>query len=365
MSPAVEEPALFRRFPALAGRIPHRRFLAGPTPVAPLALPGVPELFVKRDERCTPLYGGNKPRKLEFVLGDALARGARRLVTTGGLGTHHGLATTIFARACGLATTLVLVDQPVTAEVRASLRLFAAYGAEVVDARRVRGAVWRTAVVLARSFARGERPRLVPTGGSSPTGNLGFVSAACELAEQVQAGLLPEPAAIFVPIGSGGTLAGLAVGLRLAGLRSELVGVLATDILPPSQGSLSRSARATLRRLCRADPGVRSPGFSPAGFTVATGQIGAGYGEPTDAAREARDVAGSAGLGLDLTYSAKCFAELLARARAGALPRGPVLFWHTFNAVDPKAGAPRASHRGAGLPARLRELAREDATACA
>src|SRR5512139_4068290 len=156
MSRGVVEPALFRRFPALARRIPHRPFLDGPTPVERVTVPGVPELFVKRDDRCTKLYGGNKPRKLEFVLGDALARGARRLVTTGGIGTHHGLATAIFARACGLATTLVLVDQPVTAEVRESLRLFAAYGAEVVDARNVPGVAWRGARVLARSFARGE-----------------------------------------------------------------------------------------------------------------------------------------------------------------------------------------------------------------
>jgi D-cysteine desulfhydrase len=360
MSPLVHEPALFRRFPALAGDIPHRPLLPGPTPVAALPLAVAPELFVKCDERCTPLYGGNKPRKLEFVLGDALARRSRRLVTTGGIGTHHGLATTIFARACGLATTLVLIDQPVTAEVRASLRLFAAYGAEVVDARHVRGAAWRTAAVLARSLARGERPRLVPTGGSGATGNLGFVSAAFELAEQVSAGLLPEPAAIFAPIGSGGTVAGLVAGLRLAGLRSEVVGVLATDILAPSPAALARAARATLRRLRRSDPAIRSPGFSAADFPVATGQVGPGYGAATDAAREALELAARAGLRLELTYSAKCFAELLARARAGALPRGPVLFWHTFNAVDPRAGAPGSWRRGA-LPARLRRLAEEDA----
>ncbi|HEX2484304.1 MAG TPA: pyridoxal-phosphate dependent enzyme [Myxococcota bacterium] len=350
------EPALFRRFPALRERIAHRPFLSGPTPVVQLPVAGVPDLFVKRDERCAPLYGGNKPRKLEFVLGDALERRARRVVTTGGLGTHHGLATAIYARACGLATTLVLVDQPVTDDVRESLRLFAAYGADVVDARNVRGAVVRTAAALARSFARGERPRLVPTGGSSATGNLGFVSAGCELADQVDAGLLPEPALVFAPVGSGGTVAGLAAGLRLAGLRSQVVGVLATDILPPSPASLARAARAALRRLRRADPTLRSPGFSAADFPLATGQVGPGYGAATDAAREARAVAAEAGLELDLTYSAKCFAELLARARAGALPRGPVLFWHTFNAVDPKAGAPGSWPRDA-LPARLRRLA--------
>lgn len=356
------EPALFRRFPSLAGRIPHQPLLAGPTPVAALSppLPGGAELFVKRDERCTARYGGNKPRKLEFVLGEALARGSRRLVTTGGIGTHHGLATAIFARACGLETTLVLVDQPVTAEVRESLRLFSAYGAEVVHARNVPGAAWHCARVLARSLLRGERPTLVSTGGSGPAGNLGFVSAACELAEQVKAGALPEPAAIFAPVGSGGTVAGLVAGLRLAGLRAEVIGVLVTDILPPSPASLARAARSTLRRLRRADPSIPAPGLAPADFGLATGQLGPGYGAATDAAREAVEVAARSGLTLDLTYSAKCFAELLARARAGALPRGPVLFWLTFNAVDPRAGAP-GPWRPWALPASLRRIAEEDA----
>jgi len=358
------EPALFRRFPALAGRIPHQPLLAGPTPVEPLALPApfaAPALFVKRDERCTPLYGGNKPRKLEFLLGDALARRARRVVTTGGLGTHHGLATALFARASGLATTLVLVDQPVTPAVRASLRHLSASGAEVFDARSVRGAAWRVARVLARHAARGERPRLIPTGGSGPVGNLGFVSAACELAEQVAAGLLPEPAAVFVPVGSGGTAAGLAAGLRLAGLRAQVVGVLVTDILPPSPASLARGARRVLARLAREDDALAASGRATAALDVALarGQLGPGYGVATDAARAARDAAGAAGLVLDLTYSAKAFAELLARARAGDLPRGPVLFWLTYNAVDPAISAP-GPVRLERLPPRLRRIAQEE-----
>jgi D-cysteine desulfhydrase len=230
----------------------------------------------------------------------------------------------------------------------------------VVYGRNVPGAAWHGARVLARSFARGERPYLVPTGGSGPTGNLGFVSAACELAEQVRAGALPEPALIFVPVGSGGTVAGLVAGLRLLGLAAQVVGVLVTDILPPSPASLARAARATVRRLQQVDRELRSPRLAPADFALARGQLGPGYGAATDAAREARALAARVGLALDLTYSAKCFAELLARARASALPRGPVLFWHTFNAVDPKAGAPGTWRRSA-LPATLRRIAEEDA----
>jgi D-cysteine desulfhydrase len=351
----VAESALFRRFPGLAGRIPHHPFVPAATPVEQVELSGALALHVKRDDRSCPLYGGNKPRKLEFVIGEALARRARRIVTTGGIGTNHGLATTILGRSAGLATTLVLVDQPVTEEVRRSLRLFACYGAEVVHARSVRGAVWHGARVLAGAALRGERPFLVPTGGSSASGNLGFVSAGLELGEQVARGELPEPALVFLPVGSGGSLAGLAVGLRLAGLATRPVGVLVTDILPPSPRSLARRAGAVVRRLRRLDPNVPPLALGASDFELATGQLGPGYGAATEAAREAQRVAAQAGLTLDTTYSAKCLAEILSRARAGSLPRAPVLFWLTFSSIDVAAAAP--PFRPEALPASLRAIA--------
>jgi D-cysteine desulfhydrase len=351
----VAEPALFRRFPALAGRIPHRPFLPAATPVANVDLPGGLALFVKRDDRSCPLHGGNKPRKLEFLIGEALARRTRRIVTSGGIGTNHGLATTILGRSAGLATTLVLVDQPVTEQVRRALRLFACYGAEVIHARSVPGAVWRGGQALLRAALRGERPYLVPTGGSSATGNLGFVSAGLELGEQVARGELPEPALAFLPVGSGGSCAGLAVGLRLAGLATRPVGVLVTDVLPPSPRSLARKARAVLRRLRRADPSVPPLELRAGDFELATGQLGPGYGAATEAAREAARVAAGAGLLLDTTYSAKCLAEVLSRARAGSLPRAPVLFWLTLNSIDVAAAAP--PFRPEALPASLRAIA--------
>jgi D-cysteine desulfhydrase len=208
------EPALFHAFPALRLRCPRRPFTTLPTPVQPFPLDGAPEgrLYVKRDDRSCPLYGGNKPRKLEFVIGRALDRGARRLVTSGALGTNHGLATTILGREAGLATTLVLVPQPVTDLVRRALLLHAAYGADLLYGANVPAAALRGAAALATAALRGERPFLVPTGGSSTTGNLGFISAGLELAQQVRDGALAEPAEVWVPVGSGGTLAGLAAG---------------------------------------------------------------------------------------------------------------------------------------------------------
>jgi D-cysteine desulfhydrase len=350
--------ALFRAHPALRERLPRHPMLALPTPVEPLPLAGLPRgsVFVKRDERSCPLYGGNKPRKLEFVIGEALSRRARRVVTTGGLGTHHGLATAIAARSVGIATTLVLVRQPLTPEVRRSLLLHAAYGADLVYGGGVAGTALQVLRVLAAATARGERPRLVPTGGSSPLGNAGFVSAALELAEQLREGALPEPAELYVAVGTGGTLAGLLAGLRLAGLRTRVVGVLVTDILPPSPRGLLRAARATLARLRRADPSVPRLALGASDFELVRSQLGPGYGAATPAARAALEQAAACGLALETTYTAKCLAALLERL--AARPRGPVLFWNTFNGVDVEARAPRPLDP-ALLPARFRRILAE------
>ncbi len=352
----TREPALFHFHPELRAAFPRHPIVTGPTPVSALPLAGLPDglLFVKHDEHTSALYGGNKPRKLEWILGAALAHGSRRLVTTGGLGTHHGLATTILGRDAGLATTLVLVMQPVTAEVQRSLLLHAAWGAELRWGRNLPGAAAQVLRSLALATLRGERPVLVPTGGSSPRGQLGIVSAACELALQVRAGELPEPAEIWVAVGSGGTLAGLVAGLALAGLRSRVIGVLVTDILPPSPRKLARMARATLAELRRASPRVPQPEIGKGDFDYVTSQLGAGYGAATDAARAAVAAAAAHGVALETTYTGKCLAAVIEKAQRGGA-RGPVLFWNTFNAVDVAKHAPAPLDPRA-LPENLRRF---------
>ncbi len=337
----MPETPLFRRFPGLSGRLPHHALLAGPSPVRPFPLDGRVDSFVKCDARTTPRYGGNKPRKLEFLIGAALARGSRRLVTSGGLGTNHGLATTILASEAGLATSVLLVDQPLSDAVRNQLRRMHGAGARLCYGGTVAGAVRAGLREMARSTRAGERPTLVPTGGSSARGNLGFVSAALELAEQIAAGELPEPARIFVPIGSGGTLAGLVVGLRLAGLDSRVTGVLVTDVLPPSPARLARMARGTLRGLRRLDPAIPALRFRPSDFDYRADQVGGGYGSPTEAGGEALEAAARHGIVLDPTYSAKALAGLRADGERGMLA-GPTLFWNTYNGIDPAPHAPLA-----------------------
>lgn len=350
--PEAALPALLRRHPALRA-LPRAPFVPAPTAVEPLALPGAPPgaCFVKRDDRSCPLYGGNKPRKLEFVLGAAAARRTRRLVTTGGVGTHHGLATAVLGRSLGMATTVVCVPQPLTPHVREQLLAMHAYGAELRLASGVAGAAVSTALALARSALAGERPLFVPTGGTSALGDIGYVSAAFELAEQVEAGVLPAPGEIYVAVGSGGTLSGLLLGARLAGLRARIVGVLVTDILPPGERRVLALARATLERLRRLDPSLPEVALEAGDFEITRVQLGAGYGAATAAGRAAAAVAEGLGLALETTYTAKCLAELLARLGAGRA-RTPALFWNTFNSLP--LSAPEGAPGPESLPEPLR-----------
>jgi len=318
------------------GDLPRVALTTLPTAVEPLERLGraarIAPPWIKRDDRSGSLYGGNKPRKLELLLGAARARGRRAVLTFGGIGTHHGIATAAGARAAGLATTLVLVPQPITPHVQRCLRVLHALGAELHLARGSADAARLGLALLARGWARGEPPAVIPTGGTSVLGALGYLNAGLELAEQVRAGLLPEPAAVFVPLGSGGTVAGLLAGIRLGGLSSRVVGVLVTDILPPSRRRLLRLARRCLARYAPA-AGVT---LDAPDLEIERGFIGAGYGAPTPEGTEAGCLLErTEGISLETTYTAKCLAALVRRASTAPLREQPLLFWHTFSSIEP------------------------------
>jgi D-cysteine desulfhydrase len=325
--------------------LPRHPLTQLPTPVMGLerlaARAGVGPLWIKRDDASGPLYGGNKPRKLEWLLGAALARGRRGVITFGGIGTHHGLATALCARDAGLHTVLVLMPQPVTEHVRRALLLHCAAGAEMHLAGGVGGIVVQSLARCARGLLGGAPLAIIPTGGTSALGAIGYVNAGFELAEQVRAGALPEPAAIVVPLGSGGTVAGLALGCKLAGLRTRVIGVLVTDILPPSARRLASLGNATLHRLRRIDASLSAAPLTAADIHIEPGFIGAGYGAVTDdGLAAARLLADSDGIALETTYTAKALAALLVLAQRPEWRGKPMLFWNTYSSVDPAASLP-------------------------
>jgi len=303
---------------------------------------GLPELWIKRDDRTGEPYGGNKVRKLEFLLADAVARGHRTVLTTGALGSNHALATTIYAQASGLRALLVLIPQPVTPHVRRTLLLDHAYGATIHAVPSIAAARRRVLALLARGALAGDRPYLVPTGGSSAIGTLGYVNAGLELGEQIAAGEMPEPAAVVVPLGSGGTVAGLVAGLRLAGLATRVLAVRVTDLLPPTPRFLARLANRALGELVRLGAAVPSLTIRAEDVVVRSDWLGPGYGAVTpDGVAAAARLRESEGLTVETTYGAKALAGALVLGNEPPWRDRPLLFWHTYSSADPAAALER------------------------
>ncbi|MQA89463.1 MAG: pyridoxal-phosphate dependent enzyme [Gemmatimonas sp.] len=338
---------LFDLYPALADRIPWRPLASLPTPVEELPGPdGDVRLFVKRDDLSAPSYGGNKVRKLEHFLADAELSGSRTLITLGGIGSNHALATATHGQALGLDVDLVLYDQPMTPAVARNLGGFLAAGARLHVAHSIPRAFVTCGALFRRHAGEGKAPYFIMVGGTSRLGCIGHVSAAIELARQVADGLLPEPDRLFVPLGTCGTAAGLIAGLKIAGLRTRVVAVRVADAFPANRTTLRYLAQDVGDFLHRCDPAVPRIWIHPHDFDVVTHHYGEGYGVPTAAGERAIRWA-EPRLSLDTTYSGKALAACLEQI-ATISGETTVLFWNTYNS------APIATPTDwAGLPAEL------------
>lgn len=335
-----------------------------PTPVCPLpaaaraaGIAGDVTLWCKRDDRTSPAYGGNKVRKLEHLLDEAAAQGAKRIVTIGAIGSHHVLATALYGGRAGFTVEGVLAPQPWTPHVEEVARVQAAVGLQAFPVPSI-GAVAFT--VARRLVARGTT-YLVPPGGSSLTGSLGYVEAAEELAGQIARGELPRPTTIVVALGSGGTAAGILVGLAKSGLIGrgaeplELVAVQVVD--PPlasATATLALSVGLARRLSMRLDRALLTA--MNRALRVDKTFLGDGYGHPIPAGAEAIAAAREDGLALDATYTAKAFAAALALARR-APPGARVLYWHTLAAPEPFEALLASAPPFEALPVGVRALA--------
>ncbi|MFW6051149.1 MAG: 1-aminocyclopropane-1-carboxylate deaminase/D-cysteine desulfhydrase [Myxococcota bacterium] len=323
------------KWPRLRG-LPRVELATLPTPVEPLEELGRrtgSELWVKRDDLTNAEYGGNKVRKLEYLLGEAQRRGADGLITAGAIGSHHVLATAVHAPRLELEVHAVMVPQPWNDHVEENLRCAVGAGAHLYGATRIGTAAARIAALGPKLRMTGTRPYTVPHGGSSPVGVVAYVAAGLELAAQIEARELPEPEAIYVAVGSGGTCVGLAVGLAAAGITTPVVGVRVTDRMFVNRPALATLASATVHRLRSLDP--RFPQVAPLAvrhLRIDGTELGPGYGHATAEAAEAQRLAReTAGLPLDTTYTAKAFAAMLRDAEASGRR---LLFWHTLSSAD-------------------------------
>ncbi|HEY3318050.1 MAG TPA: pyridoxal-phosphate dependent enzyme [Coriobacteriia bacterium] len=332
MTGAPETIPLFRRFPSLAGRVPHVALVRRPTPVQRFEIGGA-ETWVKRDDLSAEPYGGNKVRKLEFLLAEALAQGATETVTFGAAGSNHALATAVYARSLGLRPISLLAPQPNAAYVRRNLLAQLAVGADVRlfhdGESRERAAV---RLLREREAETGRRPFVVAMGGSSPLGTLGFVDAALELAEQIEAGELPLPDLLYVPLGSMGTAAGLILGLRVAGLPTRVVAVRVTPLEWADEAKLAALVAETAKLLRAA--GAELAEVPALAWEVRHDLFGEEYARFTSAGMAGVEAARTAGMHLEGTYTGKTMAALLADARSGALGGSGTLFWDTYSSRD-------------------------------
>jgi 1-aminocyclopropane-1-carboxylate deaminase/D-cysteine desulfhydrase-like pyridoxal-dependent ACC family enzyme len=337
----MAENPLFRALPALEGRLPWVELGSWPTPVTRVDSGSEwgGELWMKRDDLSNPHYGGNKVRKLEYLLAGARLAGAGRLITTGVVGSHHCLATAVHGRQLGLPTSLVVFPQPMTPHAREMAALNRAWADEVRHCSTFATQPFVEAALRWRR--RKEQPYVIPGGGSNALGALGYVGAALELADQVRRGEAPRPADIVVAAGTLGTVAGLAIGVALTDVADR---VLAVRIVPSTIANvwtLSRLVEGSLRLLADAGAAVPDARAVVDRVELVGDYFGAGYGHATEAGARATESFAEVGVSLDPSYTAKTAAAVLDRL--AQQPVEPVLYWHTLSAALPPDRPPTAA----------------------
>jgi D-cysteine desulfhydrase family pyridoxal phosphate-dependent enzyme len=321
----------------LTSAVPRVHLAHLPTPVEELprlsrALGG-PRLFVKRDDLTGLAGGGNKARKLEFSVGEALRQGADTLVTLGAVQSNHARQTAAAAARCGLRCVLVLGGHPPQAE-RGNLLLDRLLGAEVhFSGDRAREAL--AAQVVADQRAAGHRPFLIPVGASDEVGAAGFVAAMEELTAQLAA-LSLRVDRVVVASSSFGSQAGLCLGARALGFRGQIAGIAIDARRAELQAGVADLCARTARRL-----GLEVQ-VAPEEVVGFDGYLGGGYAVMGEPEREAILLAArQEGLLLDPVYTGRAMAGLVDLVRTGELgARETVLFWHTGGtpALDAYAG---------------------------
>lgn len=327
---------LFEAWPKLGQRIAFAELGSFPTPIEALprvqAALGTGPLYVKRDDLSSPIYGGNKVRTLEVLFGIAKARGKSSITAVGAYGSNHAVATVLHAPRVGLEADALLFPQPPSFAALENLVVSSALARVCVSLRHwssVPFAMWRA--------RRGGEFVMAP-GGATPEGALGYVSAALELRQQIEDGVLPAPAEVVLGIGSCCTTAGLLLGSVLATRARLFAGaplkIRAVRVSPWPVTSRTRvlslavaTSRLLARLVERPELEVGASDLAPY-LSIDGAELGAGYGLPTPAGLSAIDLFQREGaLTLDTTYSAKAAAGFLRRAQQAS--KAPLLFWST------------------------------------
>jgi L-cysteate sulfo-lyase len=312
--------------------VPRFSLVHAPTPLQPLERLtkhlGGPQLFIKRDD-CTGLaLGGNKTRKLEFLIGEALKQGATAIVSEGGIQSNHVRQTAAAAVKAGLRCHLVLernvpIDDPIYRS-NGNFLLDRLLGATLHICKPGETRAARSERLVSELRAQGEVPYHIPTGGSNPVGALGYVAGMLELLQQAEAeGLSLDR--IVAACSSGGTQAGLLVGRELARSDAAILGVDIGGDFPGLTAKIQSIAEGCAQRV------GMPPSLRPAAIEIDAGYAAPGYGMPNAGMLEAvKLMATLEGILLDPVYTGKAMAGLIGMIREGRFGREEtVVFIHT------------------------------------
>lgn len=291
----------------------------------------VPRLFIKRDD-CTGLAtGGNKTRKLEYLIGEALAQGCDTVVTTGALQSNHARQTAAAAAAAGLSCILVLFDtvpyEGALYRRSGNLLLDRILGAEVRIEKRDADPAKVFGKLFEEIEAAGGKPCFVPVGGSSATGSLGYANAYLELADQLEALGLGDSVLVHAS-SSGGTQGGLVAGAMLRGSGPAVCGV---NVYRKDNEAMAEGIHALA---CKTAALLETSAPAPGEIYLVNGFLGEGYGVPTQEMREAVElVARTEGVLLDPVYTGKGMAGFIGQLMAGKhAEKDAAVFLHTGGA---------------------------------
>ncbi|HSD68602.1 MAG TPA: pyridoxal-phosphate dependent enzyme [Woeseiaceae bacterium] len=317
-------------FPALGKAVARTSLANLPTPVQRARIEQAGralDISIKRDDLSSAVYGGNKVRKLEYLLNPRTSHVIKRFATFGTVGSNHALATAIYARQLGYECTCFLAHQAKVPTVVPALCMHARLGTEIVRY----GGGYSARINTLRKYLWNRDAWVIPIGGSSWVGTLGFVNAGLELATQVSAGEIPLPARVYVATGTMGTAAGLALGLALAGMRSEIQAVRVSDMAIANEPVLQRLMRKTATMMHRLDRSVPADLAERARIRLRHDFFAGGYARSDERTADAiRLAADQLDLRLESTYTGKAMAALLNDCATA----GECLFWSTWNSAE-------------------------------
>ena len=352
---------LTSRFPQLDRDVGRLALAQLPTPVREynVTLSGRRlTLFIKLDNLTSDVYGGNKVRKLEYLLHEAQRRQCRRIATFGTVGSHHALATAVFAARVGMPCTCFLSHQRSTPETTSALEAHLGLGTQLVHF----GGKYAQRIATLRKHLWGREIYVIPPGGTSWLGTLGFVRAGVELANQVATGSLPVPERLYVATGTMGTAAGLALGLALCGLATEVQAIRVSETWLCNEQELSRCMAKATSMMHRVDARIPADLHQRTNIRLRHDFFAGGYAHSDRATDQAIAFAGDQlDLSLEATYTGKALAALLHDLQTHAESGQSFLFWNTFNSAHgrlptarPAARSDRSPGDFAGLPAAFR-----------